>query len=182
MTFNGLGLEGLLEQHGILGVEAERAAIEGGSAVVVVGALGQIGGEVAADKRGVGFGGEVVWWRERLAVNIPRAVAVIWSGWTAFQTHPSWGHGAHSLVRAGLAKYRGDLATSTPCVVSRPVGSWRSEPICRLGRARVIWTPPPSGQTHVMFWLGSLISQVFSTTRLRVDLEASGASVTGRSR
>jgi hypothetical protein len=60
MTFDGFGLEGLLEQHGVLGVEAQRAAIEGGGTVVVIGALGQIGSEVAADEGvGVSFGGEI---------------------------------------------------------------------------------------------------------------------------
>ena len=51
VRLGGFRLEGLLEQHDVARVEGQGAAIEGGGAVVVVGALGQVGGQVAAEQR-----------------------------------------------------------------------------------------------------------------------------------
>ncbi len=61
MALGGLGLEGLLEEHGVDGIEGQRTAVERGGAVVVVNALGEVGGKIAAEQRmGVRLGREVV--------------------------------------------------------------------------------------------------------------------------
>ena len=51
VRLGGFRLEGLLQQHGVAGVEGESAAVEGRGAVVVIRALGKVGGKVAAKQR-----------------------------------------------------------------------------------------------------------------------------------